>query len=178
MPTLREQIKEKHDEAEKTKFTQLLLSGNIPKEVYAEYLYNQYECYNALEKKATELGILKDFPELLRANLIKQDLEELNEPNLKMYNSTKAYIAFLENDPNLSIDIMGHIYVRHFADMYGGQIIKSKIPGSGKMYEFENRSDLIAKLREVLSEDLGSAANHCFAFVLNLHDEIANEYNL
>jgi len=177
MATLREQIKEKHDIAEKTKFTQLLLSGNIPKEVYADYLFNQYACYKALEDKAIELGLLKDFPELIRSDLIKKDLDELQEKNLKEYPSTTAYVAFLNNDPNLD-NLMGHVYVRHFADMYGGQIIKSKIPGSGKMYEFENRSDLIAKIRLVLTEDLGDSANHCFEFVLNLHDEIANEYHL
>ena len=177
MATLREQIKTQHDIAEKTKFSELLLSGNIPKEVYAEYLYNQYECYKALENKATELGLLKNFSEVCRNVLMKQDLDELNQPNLKLYPSTKAYIEFIKNDPELK-DLMGHIYVRHFGDMYGGQIIKSKIPSSGKMYEFTDRSGLISKLRAVLTEDLGNAANHCFQFVINLHNEIADEYRL
>lgn len=175
MPTLKEQIKEKHDIAENTKFTKLLLSGNIPKEVYAEYLYNQYECYKALEHYAAEN--LKDFPEILRAELIKKDLDELGEKDLKLHYSTEAYIAYLKHNPNPD-KIMAHVYVRHFGDMYGGQLIKSKVPSSGKMYEFENRSELIKKIRELLTEDLGREASHCFEFIILLHNEIADEYRL
>jgi heme oxygenase len=175
MASLREQIKDSHDIAENSKFAKLLISGNIPKEVYAEYLYNQYECYKALESYVQEE--LKDFPELFRTNLMKQDLDELNEPNLKLYETTKAYIAYLKYNPKPE-KIMAHIYVRHFGDMYGGQMIKSKVPSSGKMYEFDNRSDLIKKLREVLTEDLGDEANHCFQFIINLYNELTDEYRL
>jgi len=29
--------------------------------------------------------------------------------------------------------VMAHVYVRHMGDLSGGQMIKKKIPGAGKM---------------------------------------------
>ena len=46
------------------------------------------------------------------------------------------------------------------------------------MYEFENRPELIAKVREMLTDDLADEANVCFDFVLELFDELAIEHNL
>ena len=33
--------------------------------------------------------------------------------------------------------IMAHIYVRHMGDLSGGQMIRRKVPGLGKMYKFD-----------------------------------------
>ena len=41
---------------------------------------------------------------------------------------------------------MAHIYVRHFGDLFGGQMMKKVVVGSGKMYDFKNRSELIKEL--------------------------------
>jgi heme oxygenase len=74
--------------------------------------------------------------------------------------------------------LLAHIYIRHFGDLYGGQIIKKAVPGSGKMYEFEDRNGLIAKVRERLSDELGEEANRAIEFNLQLFEEIANEHNI
>ena len=74
MSTLREQIKDKHDVAEKCKFTEFLLLGKINKRMYAEYLYNQYLCYRVLEEKAKELGYSND---RLQVGVSAQEVEKV-----------------------------------------------------------------------------------------------------
>ena len=175
MTTLREQIKDKHDVAEKSKFTEFLLLGKINKRMCAEYLYNQYLCYRVLEEKAKELGLLSDMPTLWRAEKMKEDLDELQEVDFVPQNSTVDYMNYISSQP---VNLLAHIYVRHFGDMYGGQIIKKVAPSSGRMYEFENRKELIDAIRPMLTEDLGEEANKCFDFVINLFSELENEYHL
>ena len=52
-PTWQHDIKdltmEKHKNAERQEFVKVLMSGNIDKQVYATYLYNQLQCYSTLE---------------------------------------------------------------------------------------------------------------------------------
>jgi heme oxygenase len=73
---------------------------------------------------------------------------------------------------------MAHIYVRHFGDMYGGQMLKKVVPSQGRMYEFKDRAELINRVRSKLSDDLGDEANKAFDFVLELFDELANAYDI
>jgi heme oxygenase len=177
MTTLRELIKDKHDLAEHSNFAKLILSGNISKEIYADYLNNQYECYKVLEDTANNFGLLKDFPEIQRIHAIKEDIKELNILDVRLYESTIDYIKYINSisEPKL---LLAHIYVRHFADMYGGQMIKSKIPSTGKMYQFDDRSGLISKVRAVLTDDLGEEANKCFEFSIRLFDELSQHHGI
>ena len=173
--TLREQIAGKHEAAEKTKFVEFLLIGKIPKRMYAEYLHNQYLCYRVMEEKAKEQGLLSDMPELWRADKMKEDLDELAEGDFVPQNSTIEYMNYITAEP---ANLLAHVYVRHFGDMYGGQMIKKVVPSSGKMYEFENRKEMIDKIRPMLTEDLGTEANKCFDFVIQLFNELEHEYHL
>lgn len=172
--SLRDAVKEKHDRAEKHPFVVRLLSGRISPKAYGAYLKNQAACYAALESVAAPLLI--DFPELNRAPLIEQDAEELADEDVPIFGSTTAYAQYVSVLPdNL---LWAHIYVRHFADMYGGQIIKKVAPGACRMYEFSDRAGLIAKVRERLSDDLGDEANKVFDFALALFDEVADAYDI
>lgn len=173
--TLREQIADKHEAAEKTKFVEFLLIGKIPKRMYADYLYNQYLCYRVMEEKAQAQGLLSDMPDLWRASKMKEDLDELAEENLNIFESTLNYMKYVTAEPT---NLLAHVYVRHFGDMYGGQMIKKVVPSSGKMYEFENRKEMIDKIRPMLTEDLGAEANKCFDFVIQLFNELEHEYHL
>ena len=46
------------------------------------------------------------------------------------------------------------------------------------MYEFYNRAELIATVREKLTDDLADEAKIVFAFATQLFDELADEYNI
>jgi hypothetical protein len=72
---------------------------------------------------------------------------------------------------------MAYVYLYHMADMYGGQMIKKCIPGSGKRFDFENRPALIAKIREHLTDDLAEEANIAFDYTLELFDELYREHS-
>lgn len=172
---LRDLIHDKHSEAENHRFTALLLSGTIPQEIYADYLYSQFRCYAILEERARALGLFISIESIERAIKIFMDFEELEAVGV-VYDSVSNYaqhVLKLDKD-----QLLAHIYVRHFGDMYGGQMIKKAVPGSGTMYEFEDRQGLIDKIRPLLSDDLAKEANICFDYVLALFEEIANEHNI
>lgn len=175
--SLKELTTEKHVAAEAHPFTKLLVSGNMPKEVYADYLLNQHMSYLALEELASKQGLFAGLEPIRRANAIRNDLQELGiTPELKIYPASIKYVDHLATLP--SEELMAHIYVRHMGDMYGGQMIKKVIPGSGTMYNFENRSDLATELRTRLTDDMAVEANVCFDLILELFTELANEHNI
>lgn len=177
MTTLKELTHESHERAEAHPFTKLVLSKNISPVVYADFLYNQHAVYHTLESVANIRGLLDDLPGLRRAPLIWQDFEELQISGCKLYTSTHKYIHYLVC--NLSDEqILAHLYVRHMGDMYGGQMIKRCVPGSGSMYEFENRKELIETLRSKLDTSMASEANYCFDCAIQLFTELANEHNI
>jgi heme oxygenase len=68
--------------------------------------------------------------------------------------------------------ILAHIYVRHFGDMYGGQMIRKRNPGSGTMYDFDNVEELKATVRSMLNDDMAEEANRCFEFAMQLFVEL------
>lgn len=166
---LRDITKDLHDKAEKTVFAQKLLN-NVTKKEYSLYLKNQAYIYNILEFKANEFGILRNLPGLGRASYILEDYFELriNSPTLETAKKYHAYVINIEEKER----ILAHLYVRHFGDLYGGQIIKKNVPGSGRMYEFEDRKTLINKVREKLDDSMGDEARVCFQYAIDLFEEI------
>lgn len=173
--TLRSQIAENHDKAEKHRFVEHLLGKTLDPKAYGTYLFNQLKCYKALERRAYLFGLLDGVEGVARAALIMEDVKELDADDT-VFASTAEYVKYVNEVPKNKL--LAHIYVRHFADMYGGQIIKRVAPGSCKMYEFEDRVDLIAKIRERLSDDLGDEANIVFEYVLRLFDEVSDAYDI
>ena len=70
------------------------------------------------------------------------------------------------------------MYVRHFGDMYGGAIIQKRVPGSGTMYNFDNKEELKQLLRELLTDDMAEEANICFEFAIRLFEELEHVADL
>lgn len=176
MNKLKELTWEIHQKAERTKFAQSLIKGLTPIDYY-RYLLNQYEIYSILENTASTL--LTEFPDIKRADKIKLDIEELEviysfgyEPTMicPVVEQYKAHVLNLDQ-----IGLLAHIYVRHFGDMYGGQIIKKRNPGSGIMYEFDNVEELKHKIRAMLTDDMAAEANQCFEFAIKLFKELEND---
>lgn len=162
---------EAHHNAERKKFANLLLSGNITPQLYHQYLYNQYHNYMALESKIN----IPEINDIKRHEYIKQDLEELEkeysiEHNTNLCSSTEDYIRYVDTLDQYGL--IAHLYVRHFGDMYGGQIIKKRTPGSGSMYDFENVEELKQKVRNMLADNMAEEANQCFNFAIRLFEEL------
>jgi len=174
MSKLKELTWENHKNAERTAFAKKLMTDITPDE-YHTYLYNQFVIYGSLES----LADLEDIEEIRRAKHIGVDLKELESKfglkrtKDKLKPATVEYINYL---PTLDNDeLMAHIYVRHFGDMYGGQMIKKRISFTeGTMYDFDDVEILKAKVRAKLCDDMADEANICFKYATKLFEELNN----
>jgi heme oxygenase (biliverdin-producing, ferredoxin) len=178
MSKLKELTWENHQKAERTDMARKMLKGMTPHE-YHRYIYNQYVMYAALESRANIIGVLDGIENIQRAEYIREDLQELElEHNIQrnvdllcpIVNRYVSHVMELDND-----GIIAHLYVRHFGDMHGGQMIKKRNPGSGKMYEFENVEELKATVRTMLHDNMADEANRCFEFAMQLFEELESE---
>ena len=173
--SLRDLTKEAHSNAERQEFVKILFSGTINPKLYATFLKNQHPCYELLEVCAMPLGLLNGLPDIRRAPAILSDNKELwdeKDGEAQMLPVVKEYldhIMTIKNDPHR---LMAHIYVRHMGDLAGGQMISKKVPGSGRMYKFEDPDTLKAAIREKINDDMAEEANICFGFATKLFKEM------
>ena len=178
MSKLKELTWENHQKAERTEHARKLLKGMTPQE-YHRYIYNQYIQYAVLEDIAKDKGVLEGIENIVRAPSILADLEELErEYDIQRNEDLLCPVVITYSNHVSKLDAQGllsHIYVRHFGDMYGGQMISKRNPGSGKMYEFENVEELKAEVRSRLTDDMAFEANTCFLFAMDLFRELEEE---
>jgi len=169
-----------HQAAERRAFAKELISGKIDPKLYHKFLCCQALCYDALEANTI---IPPNLNAIKRAPRIFEDILELERiygfsPYSKYPDSVERYISRINMlaDSGLNDSLLAHMYVRHFGELHGGQIIKKKIPGSGLMYEFEGDTKvLIEEFRKLLSDDMADEAKICFDFASELFDELSKE---
>lgn len=171
--SLKEITKELHADAERTVFAKKLVTGNITQEEYANYLWQMVLVYTGIENFADSQGQLDNLPDIKRANKIYNDCIELVGPhhNLRWLPDTIEYYKYLldlYNNPNRRHLIKAHLYCRHMGDLFGGQIIAKKVPGSGRFYQFDNAESLKLRIREELTDDLGDEAKVAFEWAIKL----------
>ena len=163
MIPLREAIAEKHRIAENTVFSQRMVKRDLTKEEYLLYLTQQYYLFEELERK---------YPpneSLLRINNIKEDITELGVLGDQMV-STKAYVDYLAT---LDYDSLApHIYLNYLALIYGGQIIKKNIPGSGKIYDFTEMQAAVGSIRAIQKDEWADEANLGLDHIINIYNEL------
>ena len=175
MSNLKELTWEHHKDAERQQFVKVLMSGKINPDLYATYLWNQHKKYDILEALAGAQGLLDDMPDIRRKLKIEQDFLELwkNDSPPIITNSTQHYIAHMKNlisDPD---GIMAHVYVLHMGDLSGGQMIKKKAPGEGRMYQFDtDKKALKEVIRAKTNDDMAEEAQYCFTASTNLFKEL------
>ena len=176
MSNLKELTWEHHKNAERQDFVKVLMSGNISPELYATYLYNQHPCYDIIEALGMTWGLISD-PAIRRAPYILGDWKELwphiNEKPPQMLEVTKDYLDHVKTIVDDPDKIMAHIYVRHMGDLSGGQMIKKRVPGEGRYYQFSKPVDELKDLiRTKLNDDMADEAKICFDFATRLFQEM------
>lgn len=182
MSTLKELTKEKHTEAESQPFIKALFRKGVDKYDYADYLYQLHIIYYNLESLGDHLGIFKGIEEIKRAPLVRKDFAELVSSSTKQIGtvrtSTKNYLNYINVLASVedSKKLWSHIYVRHMGDLFGGQALKKLVPGSGKMFEFENLIGLITEMRNRLSVDMAEEANLAFQYNIDIIKEYNGKY--
>jgi heme oxygenase len=177
---LKELTWENHKKAERREFASILMSGKIEPELYYRYLTNQFYMYNILEAGLRTCGLPTSYWGVFRASRIRLDMQELEEQYGFVFDpatisrTTAEYATHIENLQKAEdLDALtAHMYVRHFGDMYGGAMISKKVPGAGLMYEFEDKENLKASLRELLIDDMAPEANICFEYAIRLFEEL------
>lgn len=175
-PSLRDLIQDIHTKAEQHRFAKYLFNQPVDAKVYSDYLYNQFVIYNALEKRVKETGVLEGLDDIYRAHRIFNDYKEIQTGESKKYLATIEYEKYIRDCP--AENLIAHIYVRHFGDMYGGSLLRRNVPGSGTMYDFENKKELIAAIRSKLTPEMATEATKVFQSAIDLFEELAYEHNI
>ena len=175
MSNLKELTWEHHQNAERQDFVKVLMSGKINPKFYATYLWNQHKKYDLIEAIAKSHGLFSDIPTVPRKLEIEKDFLELwtdNAPPLLVPSTTK-YIGHVKEiipDPD---KVMAHIYVLHMGDLSGGQMIKKKVPGEGRMYQFDGDvKDIKEKIRAKTHDGMAEEAKFVFDSATNLFKDL------
>ena len=176
MYDIKELTRKYHKDAERQAYVKVLMSGEIPEKLYAVFLYNQLQCYAALEKYAQENSLFRTTVGLQRAEHLLYDFNALwkKEEKPEIFESTKEYIEHVEGIRDDPEKLYAHIYVRHMGDLKGGQMIASRVPGKGLYYKFEDPEVLESLIREKLREDeeFVEECKKCFTFATKSFEDI------
>jgi heme oxygenase len=162
---LREATAELHSKAEKMDFNQRMFAGKLSNDEYLNYLIQQSYIFQEIENRNLPHDSLK------RLSKIQEDINELGGYKFPILKSTTDYFVYL-GDLNQN-ELNAHIYLNYLAIMFGGQMMKSKVPGSGKMYEFDgDMMELIGSIRSIQKDEWADEVNKGFNYIINILDEL------
>jgi hypothetical protein len=166
---LREATAELHSKAEKMEFNQKMFRGELSKKEYLNYLIQQSVVFQCIE----EHNLPQLDPGLKRLKNVFEDIQELQKEvtdKLPGLESTKKYGIYLESLKGEKL--LAHVYLNYLALVFGGQMMRSKVPGSGKMYQFENVQEVIKNVRGFQTDDMAEEVNKGFNFIIDILDEL------
>ena len=180
-----------HGNAERQEFAREMMSGNMSEAKYKTYLWNMWLVYDILEDVALSMGCFgpqdpsmpdDDLPldGLIQADDIMADFKELggdpeNPPTTVQ--AVKDYRSHIITNCQHDKDkLFAHIYVRHMGDLSGGQMIKDKVPGSGKMYQFAEMNHSVEEMKELIRrrthDGMADEANKAFDFAIKIFEQL------
>ena len=168
MLPLKEAIAEKHSLAEKMPFNQRMFKGELSKEEYILYLCQQLAIFDAIEVHKLP------HPALDRAGKVFEDIKELMGEGqiqivpLEATNEYRKYLNSLTQE-----QLLPHVYLNYLAIMFGGQMMKAKTPGSGRMYEFDgDMREIAGSIRDIQKDEWADEANKALDYNINILDEL------
>ena len=162
---LRTATKASHEAAERSRWSQLMISGDMTIPQYAAHLTNMLPLYQELERSGDI-----DNPAVLRADLLRADLAALDTAPRGQALSTIYYTRYLSE--LTAAQRWAHIYVHYLGNMYGGQMIARRLPGPAAHLEFDDTKACIAWVRERLQSVDPAEANFAFAWTQRVYDEL------
>ena len=117
-------------------------------------------------------------PGFSKMKFVEQDFNLM--PYIKVYENMQQHILHLteeEREPILKywLDFLKiqHIETKKAKDLSGGQMIKKRIPGEGKMYDFEgDTNEIKEKIRAIVSDDMAEEANWVFDSATQLFQQL------
>ena len=163
---LREATAELHSKAEKMEFNQRMFRGELSTEEYVKYLYQQLSIFDGIE--SNELP----HASLARVDKVKEDILELTS-QLDIMNILPITLAYSHYISTLTQEErLPHVYLNYLALAYGGQIMKTKVPGSGKMYDFDNMQEAVGAIRATQKDEWADEVNKGFEYIITIVDEL------
>ena len=185
---LKENTSAAHTKAHQTAFAQEMMSGNMSEEKYKKYLWNAYISYDILEDIALSMGVYGPIQEgdhrpldgIIRQDRILADFKELggdtnNPPALvAAVNEFKSYIVSELQDDVDGLTAQSFAWHNHL--LTSGAETKSKVPGSGTMYGFEDALGTVAeveadmKLR--LKDSMTAEATKGFEYIERMFEQL------
>ena len=175
MSNLKQLTWEHHQNAERQDFVKVLMSGKINPKFYATYLWNQHKKYDILEAMAFAQGCLDGLVDIKRKLKIEQDFVELwkDDEMPVLVESTHEYMRHMKTIMTDSDKLMAHVYVLHMGDLSGGQMIKKKVPGEGRMYTFDtDKAELKEAIRAKTNDSMAEEAKWVFDSATKLFQEL------
>jgi heme oxygenase len=171
MLPLKDAIAEKHSLAEKMPFNQRMFKGELSKEEYILYLCQQLAIFQAIERFPLPHTALIRCPKVFEDIKELMELEDGQGVQIQPLESTKEYQKYLR--PLTQEQLLPHVYLNYLAIMFGGQMMKSKVPGSGKMYEFEgDMREIAGSIRAIQKDEWADEANKALDFNISILDEL------
>lgn len=171
---LKELTKDKHDQAEQTKFMQAVVGKRMPITIWADFIYQKLQFYRVLENTADRLNLLDKIQEIKRTALLEQDFSAIKENRVYYINQiTFDYCQYISSVHNDKDKIMSHLYTWHMGDLFGGQMIKQLVPGPHASLNFVSRQELISYVREQLKDDMAQEVRTAFDWSIKLMDVYA-----
>jgi heme oxygenase len=142
-----------------------MYSGRLTGSQYGEYLKSQLAIFATLENNF-------EFPNegLKRVSAVSEDLGFLGIADVSTDKATELYIQYLKG--LTQDDANAHIYLNYLAIMFGGQIMKEKTPGQGKMYDFENMMESANSIRAIQKDEWADEVNRGFDFMIEIFKEL------
>ena len=171
MLPLKEAIAEKHSLAEKMPFNQRMFKGELSNDEYILYLAQQFTIFNTIEKKPLPHAALQ------RSVAVLADIKELMEAGEEEFitiNPIQSTINYTDYLNNLTQEeLLPHVYLNYLAIMFGGQMMKKNVPGSGKMYEFDgDMREIAGSIRAIQKDEWADEANKALDFNISILNEL------
>ena len=170
--SLKDLTSEKHKQAERMAFNDRMFNGELSKREYLHYLYQQASIFQIIE----QIGV--PHKSLLRLKRVFEDIEEImvdvgvDLPTLKSMERYGLYLQKLDD-----VELLPHIYLHYLVLMYGGQMMQSITPGSGKMYNFDDINEAEATIMSLQTDDWVDSINTGFDFMIDIFDELERIHN-
>jgi heme oxygenase len=173
MIPLKEAVLTKHQEAEQHVVNRHLMSGHVMEHEYYVYLMHQLNIFVAIERFPLP------HPSLNRMRAVLEDIRSLSaypKGHLVITNTGHEYIDYLET--LTQEELLPHVYLNYLALVFGGQMMKDKVPGSGKMYEFDNMKDIIMSIRSIQQDEWADEVNKGFTYIIGIFNELQTIFGL
>lgn len=176
MSNLKELTWEHHKNAERQEFAKIMMSGKMHPDLYATYLWNQHKKYDILEAMVIAQGLLAEVGvDITRKLAMEQDIAELwkHDKEPVLVPSTVEYLKHMRDIMTDRNSLIAHMYVFYLGDLSGGQMIKKRIPGEGRMYDFPGDvKELKEKIKSMTNDDMADEAKFVFQSATDLFQEL------